>query len=388
VSTVATFTFGGVRCNATIGRQSEAAENEGRTVIIKNVDLEPVTLRKEDPDWRFALGASPISEGVIIRLVTDDGHAGEGYAASAAHRGAILGTLKAELELFGPILVGKDPTRIESILGALDRAMRGASQAKAGIDCALYDLQARALGVPLCQLLGGQVRGSVPILRILAIKTPDEMAVQAQKLIDKGYRYLKIKVHGDVDEDVARVAAIRRQVGEVVHLTIDANQSYTPKSAVSAINRMAQYNIDLVEQPVPVADRRGLKLVTDLVPVTIEADEAAGSLSEIYELVTGEMVDAVSLKVPKLGGLRKTLAAARICEAAGVRYRLGATVGSRLLAAQALHLACALPGVDYACELGEFDRLLDDPFEGLEVDEGVLKLPPGPGSGVRRRKRN
>jgi L-Ala-D/L-Glu epimerase len=151
---------------------------------------------------------------------------------------------------------------------------------------------------------------------------------------------------------------------------------------------MAEYNIDLVERPVPVGDRRGLKLVTDLVPVTVEADESAGSLSEIYELVSGEMVDAVSLKVPKLGGLRNTIAAARICEAAGVRYRLGATVGSRLLAAHSLHLACALPGVDYACELGEFDRLLDDPFEGLEVDGGVLKLPPGPGSGVWRHKSN
>jgi L-alanine-DL-glutamate epimerase-like enolase superfamily enzyme len=359
-----------------------------RIVIIKSVDLEPVTLRKEDPNWRFALGASPITDGLIVRLVTDDGKMGEGFAASAAHMGAIPGMLKAALELFRPILIGKDPTRIESILGELDRAIRGASQAKAGIDCALYDLQARALGVPLCQLFGGQVRGSVPILRILAIKAPTEMAIQAQKLIDKGYRYLKIKVHGEVEEDVARVAAIRRQVGEQVHLTIDANQSYTPKAAVSALSRMAEYNIDLVEQPVPVGDRRGLKLVTDSVPIAVEADEAAGSLTEIYELVSGEMVDAVSLKVPKLGGLRNTLAAARICEAAGVRYRLGATVGSRLLAAQALHLACALPGVDYACELGEFDRLLDDPFEGLEVEEGVLKLPPGPGSGVRPRRSN
>jgi L-alanine-DL-glutamate epimerase-like enolase superfamily enzyme len=368
--------------------QAARSGREECIVIIDTVDLEPVTLRKEDPNWRFALGASPITEGLIVRLQTDDGEVGQGYASAAPHMGAILGTVKAELELFRPILIGKDPTRIESILGELDRAIRGAPQAKAAIDCALYDLQARALGVPLCQLLGGQVRGSVPVLRILAIKTPREMAVQAQKLVDKGYCYLKIKLEGEVEEDVARVAAVRGQIGSEVHLTVDANQSYTPKAAISALMRIAEYGIDLVEQPVPVGDRRGLKLVTDLVPIAVEADEAAGSLAEIYELVSGEIVDAVSLKVPKLGGLRNTLAAARLCEAAGVRYRLGATVGSRLLAAQALHLACALAGVDYACELGEFDRLLDDPFEGLEVEHGVLKLPPGPGSGVRLRKSN
>ena len=50
-----------------------------------------------------------------------------------------------------------------------------------------------------------------------------------------------------------------------------------------------------------------------------------------------------------------------------------------------MHLACALRGVDYACELGEFDRLLDDPFEGIEVKNGMLRLPEGPGSGVRLR---
>src|SRR5207245_6703414 len=89
------------------------------------------------------------------------------------------------------------------------------------------------------------------------------------------------------------------------------------------------------------------------------------------------------LKIPKLGGLRNTFAAARLCEAGHIRYRLGAAVGSRLLAAQALQLACALPGVDYGCELAEFDRLLDDPFAGLDPKDGLLALPAGVGCGVR-----
>jgi L-alanine-DL-glutamate epimerase-like enolase superfamily enzyme len=260
--------------------------------------------------------------------------------------------------------------------------MRNAPQAKAAIDCALHDLKARRMGVPLYQLLGGKVRTSVPILRILAIKSPDEMAKAAQKLVDQGYRYLKIKVHGDVAEDVARVAAIRKQVGDDVHLTIDANQSYSVKHAIAAISRMADYNIDLVEQPVHADDFNGLAHVTRSVPVTVEADEAAGSMSEIYRLVTERAVDAVSLKIPKLGGLRNTVAAARMCEQAGVSYRLGAAVGPRLLSAHALHIACALGGVSYACELGEFARLLDDRFIGLEVQDGVLHLNDKPGTGV------
>src|SRR5438132_12120672 len=227
-------------------------------MIIRDFEITPCTMRKEDPTWRFALAASPVSDGHVLRLATDDGHEGFGYASAVPHMGSIKETLAAELELFRPLVVGRDPRTIEAILAALDRGLRGASQAKAAVDCALHDLLARSLGVPLNVLFGGPVRDEVPILRILAIKTPQEMAAQAQKLVDKGYRYLKIKVHGHVDEDVARVAAIRAQVGDKVHLTIDANQSYSPKDAIAALSRMAEYRIDLVEQPVSADDFAGL----------------------------------------------------------------------------------------------------------------------------------
>jgi L-alanine-DL-glutamate epimerase-like enolase superfamily enzyme len=339
-------------------------------------------MRKEDPNWRFALGANPTTEGAILRIVDDQGNEGFGYASATAHMGAIRTSLEAELEHFRPHVVGRDADDIAAIGVALDRALGNAQQAKAAIDCVLHDLLARRLGVPLCQLFGGKVRDRVSILRIVAIKKPDEMATQAQKLVDQGYRYLKIKVHGDVQEDVACVAAIRKKVGADVHLTIDANQSYSVKNAIAAINRMAEFNIDLVEQPVHAGDLEGMALVTRMVPVTIEADEGAGSLADVYQLVTRRAVDAVSLKIPKLGGFRNTIAAAHLCEQAGVAYRLGAAIGPRLLAAHALHLACALPGVDYACELGEFARLLDDKFEGIEVTNGELLLPQGAGSGA------
>jgi L-alanine-DL-glutamate epimerase-like enolase superfamily enzyme len=149
---------------------------------------------------------------------------------------------------------------------------------------------------------------------------------------------------------------------------------------------MAKFDIDLAEQPIAAADHAGLRRVTDNVPVTVEADESASSVARVFELVRERCVDAVSLKIPKLGGLINTLAAARICEAGGVEYRMGAAVGSRLLSAQAMHVAAALPDIAYACELGEFSRLLDDPFEGIEVENGRLKLPEGIGSGVSLRE--
>jgi len=351
-------------------------------MTITAFEFEPCEMPLEDKNWRFALGASSTSRGWILRIRSDDGQVGHGYANASPHMGSTFESLPAELERFKPIVLGKDPFAIEAILQELDRSFVGGNQAKAGIDCALHDLNARALGVPLYTLLGGKVRGSVPVLRILAIKTPDEMAAQAGKLLDQGYRYFKIKVHGEVDEDVARVKAIRARVGDAAHLTIDANQSYSPKDAIAAINRMAEFRIDLVEQPVSRNDLKGLALVTRAVPVTVEADEAAGTVEEIMTLVSRRIVDAVSLKIPKLGGLRNALAAARICEAGHVKYRLGAHVGTRLVNAHAIHLAAALPQMDYACELGEFARMYNDPFAGIDVVDGALAVPDRAGCGV------
>jgi L-alanine-DL-glutamate epimerase-like enolase superfamily enzyme len=118
----------------------------------------------------------------------------------------------------------------------------------------------------------------------------------------------------------------------------------------------------------------------------VEADEAAYSLDQVFRIVQERAADAISLKLFKLGGLRATLAAARICEAGGIRYRLGAHSGPRIVAAHAVNLAASLPGIWYNSELTLFEDLAEDPWEGLVVDDGVLKLPTGPGCGVMRKQ--
>lgn len=353
---------------------------------ISSVEYAPCNQRQEDPTWTFALATYPVIEGWTVTISTNDGRIGRGYAQAIPHIGASCDGVRAALEVFRPVLLGKDPLHIEAILSQMDIVLVGNATAKAGIDGALHDLAANILGVPLNCLFGGASRTSVPQIRIVPIKTPDEMADNARNLVKKGYRYLKIKMKGDVDVDVARIGAIRDAIGGDIHLTLDPNQAYSPKSAIQALSRMEPYRIDLVEQPVATHDLAGLKLVTDNVAIAVEADESAQSVIDVLGLVAGRIVDAVSLKVPKLGGLRNTLLAARICEAASIRYRIGATFGPRLHAAQALHLAASFPRLDYACELAEFDHLLDDPYEGLEVDDGALTVPESIGSGVVMRK--
>ena len=247
---------------------------------------------------------------------------------------------------------------------------------------ALHDLLARQLNVPLDVLLGGSRRSVIPQARIVPIKSPDEMATNARHLVDEGYRAMKLKFNGDADTDVARVAAVRKAVGDAVMLMIDTNQSYAAKTFIRTFSRIDRYDIALVEQPVPTADIAGLKLVTSTLPVPIEADESAGSLADVYRLVGERAVDVINLKITKLGGLRNAMAAVNICEASGVACRLGAAFGPSLLQTFSAHVASVFAELPFPCELAEHLHLHDDPFTDFPCTNGTVTVPTSVGCGA------
>src|SRR3954464_5690332 len=193
---------------------------------------------------------------------------------------------KGVLDDFGRLLIGRDPFDIEGIMADLNHRLRGMNQAKAAIDCALYEIVSRALGVPLCALLGGKLRTEFPVMRVLSLKQPHEMAAKAQELIDAGYRDIKIKVDGRLELDAARVRAIRERVGSDIRLTIDANQAYKPKAAIRLAIKVADLGVEIFEQPCNADDHAGLKFVTDHSPIAIEADESAASVRDVLTLVS------------------------------------------------------------------------------------------------------
>ena len=340
---------------------------------------------QQDPGWRFASGGIPRLDGLIVTLHAASGAIGEGHIEAMAFYADDLAGSEAAVEVLRPVLMGSDPLHLSEIRDRLDGALAGHEAVKAGIDGALHELASRILRVPMHVLFGGARRRSVELQRILPLKDPAGMAADAARLVALGYRSLKVKIDGDERLAEARVAAVRETTGEGVRLSADANQSYTPKIALRMIERIARHGVDLVEQPVPAADIAGLAFVAQHSPVSIEADEAIRSLHDIVTLISQGACDSFNLKSSVLGGLGKVFVAAQICEAAGRAYRVGTAYGPRLVAAQCLHLAAALPSLHYPVELAEFDHLLDDPFSGLEPVAGALGLPEGIGSGLRQR---
>jgi len=352
-------------------------------MTISAVSIVPCEQKLTDPTWRFVSGPVNTVPGFVLHLTNDKGVTGYGYVRALVPLDRSPAEIRAVLDRLVPTLQGRDDGDINATMDGLDALEPGWPRVKAAIECALFDLRARTLNTTLSDLLGGRRHEAAPQLRMIALKSPDEMAAVAAGLANEGYRFLKIKISGEAELDLARVRAIRERVDPAVHLMADANQTYSAEAAMTTIPRMAEHGVELFEQPIRAEDLVGLERLSRSFPsLVIEADEAAQSLPRILHLAANRIVGSINLRIANLGGIRNVLAAVSICEAAGVRYRFGATFAPRIYQAQALSVALTLPQMYFAHELAEFHHLQNDPFSGLEVRDGMLAAPPGPGSGV------
>jgi L-alanine-DL-glutamate epimerase-like enolase superfamily enzyme len=351
-------------------------------VGIVTVDLRPCTQRQADAEWKFARASVPELQGWVIALTDENGITGLGYAHAVPAITTHGAGAEAALAFLRPQLLGREPGDLAAIMDLIEASLTGNRSVKAAIDMALHDLVARRAGLPLVALMGGCFRDRIPQSRILPIKAPTAMAEAAAALVAKGYCSLKLKLAGDAAVDARRVAEVRAAIGDDVALTLDPNQSYSPKGFLAAWKLIEPHGIALVEQPVPAADWAGLALLTRTLPVPVEADESVETIADVLRVVEGRVADVVNLKLTKLGGIRNFVTAARILEAGQIATRMGAAFGPALLQATSAHAAASLRQLPFACELSEHDHILDDPFTPLPIDGGVITLPPGPGCGV------
>src|SRR5947207_11445141 len=193
---------------------------------------------------------------VFVRLETSDGLVGWGEAAclggptwSEESAESIAATIERYI---APWLRGRDAAHIEALRVEMARRIQGNPFARAAIEMALWDLNGRALGVPVHRLLGGRVRDRVPLSWSLAVTDPKAEVEEARAMVARGHRIFKIKTgaHSLVD-DLRRVESIRAAVGPDVSLRVDANQGWDRATAFKAIQAMTPHDLGFVEQPLP-----------------------------------------------------------------------------------------------------------------------------------------
>jgi O-succinylbenzoate synthase len=200
------------------------------------------------------------------------------------------------------------------------------------------------------------VRAEVPVNGLVPAVAADEAAALAAEAVAAGITTLKVKVGGaSLADDADRVAAVRAALGPSGRIRLDANGAWDVDGAVAAIDRLAGFDLELVEQP--VADLADLARVRRRVAVPVAADESLRSLGDARRLAALDAADVVVVKVQPLGGVR---AALRVVEAAGVPAVVSSLYETSVGLAAGVALAAALPELPYACGLGTAGLLAGD----------------------------
>ena len=359
---------------------------------ITAVHVDTLELAMEEP---FVSASSALAIGPcdVVWVETDEGLIGIGEACPAYEfTGDTLWTVQDVIgEYLGPAVIGKDPFQLEAITHCWERELYtvGNQAARAGLEMALWDLQGKALGRPLYDLLGGRTRDGLTEVIAWGWDEPDTLAAKTRAMRAEGITVFKIKV-GDLPErDEQRVAAVREAAGAQARITVDANQGWwDAKTAVRAIKLLEPYDIEFVEQPVRMDDLEAARWVRDRVDVPIALDESVRGPREALAAVKAGACDIVVVKLMKTGGILNALKVNAIAEAAGATIMMGNMGESSLGLAAHFHVNVALANAVH-CDA-------DLPWRpggcthdigvglGVELRDGVstVTLPDGPGLGV------
>ncbi len=359
---------------------------------ITSIHVDTLELALTEP-FVIASSAMSVSPCDLITVETDEGIAGHGEACPGFEfTGDTLWTVQDVIgEYLGPATLGRDPFDLEAIVHRWEREawVVGNEAARAGLEMAVWDIQAKALGRPLHDLLGGTVREGLPEVVAFGWDEPAQLTAKTRALREEAVVAFKVKVGDLAERDEARVAAVRDAAGPDAMITVDANQGWwDAPTAIRAIRSLEPYDIALVEQPVRMGDLEEARRVRERIDVPLALDESVRGPREALAAVRAGACDVIVVKLMKTGGILNALKLNAIAEAAGVSVMMGNMGESSLGLAAHLHLGVALANerhsdADVPWRPG---GLLRDIGAGLrlEVRPGgsTVLLPETPGIGV------
>lgn len=320
--------------------------------------------------WTLAGGSMDFKDTVFVK-VRRDGVEGLGEAAPSSRFKETPESVMAFLEKARPLLENADWSRHSEIAEALKAVSPGEGAAKAALDMALLDWNAKKRNLPLYRYLGLDRGKTVPTSFSIGIDTPE--AVRRKVNEAAAFPILKIKVGRK--EDRAMIDAVRSQTDKP--LRIDANEGWKDKeTALENIRWMKQSGVELIEQPMPVGMAEDIRWLHERSELPIVADEAVMNTGDVPGLKG--LYDGLNIKLMKCGGIHEALRMAALARALGLKIMIGCMIESSLAIAAAAHIASVADWLDLDGNL----LLSNDPAKGHPVLEGRIVLNDRPGLGV------
>lgn len=344
------------------------------SVDVWRIDLPPPVPRSD------AIQSFVVQETPMVRIRCDDGSEGIGYSYTIGTGGSSVTALLADH--LAPRLIGRDPACIEQIwrdlLFATHATSVGAitSLALAAIDTALWDWRCQRDGQPLWKAAGG-AKQRTPVYTTeggwlhLATEAIVRETVMAQ---EAGFQGAKVKVGlPRVADDVARLAAVRKAVGDGFEIMVDANQCFTLSEALRRAAAYADLGIAWFEEPLPADDLDGHARLAAASAVPIAVGESLYSPGQFADYVQRGAASILQVDVARIGGITPWLKVAHLAECHNL------AIAPHFLMELHASLTAAVPAAQWVEYIPQLDAVATS---RLAIEDGHAVAPDAPGLGI------
>jgi L-alanine-DL-glutamate epimerase-like enolase superfamily enzyme len=355
----------------------------------------------------LGIGRAVKRDAVVVKVTTEAGIVGWGESHHGRCPGAVAQIANTTLK---QLVVGMDA---HDVVGVWNRIYvrqlgshgmgAGTCLAMSGIDMALWDIRGKALDAPLYRLLGGSSK-PVPAYAggvSLGYQDPKALVAEAQPLLEAGYKAIKLRVGDTPARDLARVAAVRKALGNNIAILVDANTGYTVADARKAMPGYDDHDVGWLEEPFPAHDYESYALATSFGSVPLAAGENHYTRFEFNRLIEDGSVTILQPDLSKTGGITEALRVAHLASAWKLPINPHTSMTGLNMAATIHFLAAIDNGGYFEGDVSKSnlfrDELVSQPYQvgddgcvrplegaglGLQVDEQFLQAHPvieGPG---------
>lgn len=329
---------------------------------------------------RDAIQAFTTMELLLVQITTAEGLVGAGYGYTIGTGGtAAKAFLDKELV---PLLQDEDCESHQRILDKLICNTRASSGgcidaiARAAIDVAVWDVKARARGLPLFRMLGG-ARDRVPAYDTeggwLNLRL-EELVENAVASAAKGFRGIKIKVGSEnAMDDVRRVEAVRTAVGPDLKLMVDANQAWRPGEAIRRAKQLEPFDLFWLEEPIVATDISGHTALRQHTSIPVAVGETVYSKECFAEYLRTGAASILQPDAARIGGITEWL------KVAGMAESFQTPVAPHFLMELQVHLAAAVPNAIFVENIPQLAPVI---HEQLVLEGGCFVAPNRPGHGI------
>jgi L-alanine-DL-glutamate epimerase-like enolase superfamily enzyme len=354
-------------------------------VRIEHLDLTFLNLPMVQPEM-WAWGRRDSYTVGLVRLQTDSGVVGTGEVNVCM--GPDEHAIQAIFDQMSALAIGESALMPERIAAKIFSNgwyafHRTAALVLGGIDMACWDAAGKHYGQPISTLMGGALRPTFNSMYF--VQGNDDLEVMLERGVEalqRGFNTIYFKVGRDEERDCEISLRMREKIGREPKLRIDANEAWSPGTAVRILRRLHPADIEYIEQPTLMHDIEGLAHVRAASGVPVGANQASWGKYAILEIVRRGAADVIMTDCHQEGGLLPMKKVLGLCEMAGLPFVDHAFNATSMTITAHLHVMATSP-VCFLAMQGHPDYLADDYVTPrLDYSGGLMPVPEGPGLGL------